>query len=88
MAKTYGGHEGLPTRGKYPARCDLCGVVWQAKDLRRRADGTFVCPDDRDERGGQALDLANSRIRPITVRDSRGPHDPPVWAGNDEEAPP
>lgn len=78
MAKTYGGHESLPTRGKYPARCDLCGVIWQAKDLRRRADGVFVCPDDADERGGQAIDQEIARARPRGLVDSRGPYDPPV----------
>lgn len=85
MATTYGGHEGLPTRGKYRARCDLCGVVWRAVDLHRRPDGAFVCPDDRDELGGQALDLANSRIKPIVARDSRGPYDPPVADENYDE---
>jgi hypothetical protein len=77
MARTFGRHETTPTRGKYPARCDLCGVVWKAQDLFRRADGFFVCPDDRDERGGYALDRANARYRSRGVVDSRGPYDPP-----------
>lgn len=76
--RTYGRHESPPTRGKYPARCDLCGVVWQAKDLRRGPDGYFRCPRDADERGQLELDRENARYRHRGVVDSRGPHDPPV----------
>lgn len=83
MAKTYGGRESLPVRGKWPARCDICGVVWRAMDIRRRPDGVFVCPDDIDERGGQAIDLEISRAHPRGVVDTRGPNDPPLWVTDD-----
>lgn len=77
--KTYGSHESIPVRGKYPARCSICGVVWQAKDLRRGEDGFYRCPDDR-EQGGQALDrMNNAAARQFRgVVDTRRAGDPPV----------
>jgi len=80
MARTYGGgREWLPTRGKYPALCDICGVVWKAKDLKRGPDGFFRCPDDADERGAYELDRENARYKPAEIVDRIGPYDPPVF---------
>lgn len=78
MARTYGSHAGPGCAGKYPARCDLCGVVYFAEDLRRGPDGFFRCPDDQEERGALELDRANASYRSPGIVDSRGPHDPPV----------
>lgn len=78
MARTYGKHAGTPTAGKYPARCDLCGVVFHAFELRRGRDGLFRCPEDQEERGAFELDEANASYRSPGVVDSRRSGDPPV----------
>lgn len=65
-------HSG-PISGAHLTKCDVCGVPWYRRLLRRRRDGLLACPEDISERDPVTLTEGNAAAVPMP----RGPR----WDG-------